>query len=149
MFLHWLFAFLHLLALGIGLGAIWARRRALREAPSPDMLRRVFYADHLWAMAGLLWLVTGLVRAFGSLDKGSEYYLAQPFFHAKLGLFVVILALEVAPMAALIRWRIQNRRGLPVDTTKAKAYAAISAIQAGLLIVIAGLAVAIARGMQP
>ncbi len=149
MFLHWLFAFLHLLALGLGLGAVWARRRALREAPGPDMLRRVFHADHLWAMAGLLWLVTGLVRAFGSLEKGSAYYLAQPYFHAKLGLFVLILALEAVPMAGLIRWRIRARRGLPVDTAKAPTYAAISAVQAALLVVIVGLAVAIARGMQP
>lgn len=149
MFLNWLLAFLHLLALGIGLGAVWGRRRALREAPGPEMLRRVFYADHLWAMAGVLWLVTGLVRAFGPLEKGAAWYLAQPFFHAKLGLFVVILALEAAPLAGLIRWRIQARRGLPVDMAKARLFAAISTIQGALVVVMVGLAVAIARGMRP
>ena len=61
--LRWLIATLHLLALPLGLGAVWARSRALRGALSVDGLRRVFVADNLWGVAAVLWIGTGLLRA--------------------------------------------------------------------------------------
>lgn len=45
MILRWLFAALHLLALGVGLGAVWARGRALRGELDEAGLRRAFSAD--------------------------------------------------------------------------------------------------------
>lgn len=44
MAIRWLFATLHLLALGIGLGAVGARGRALQAELAPAELRRVFSA---------------------------------------------------------------------------------------------------------
>jgi putative membrane protein len=38
-------------------------------------LNDVFTADSFWGIAALLWIVTGLWRAFGGLEKGSDYYL--------------------------------------------------------------------------
>jgi putative membrane protein len=71
MAVRWLFAALHLLALGIGLGAVWARGRGLQGELDEIGLRRVFYADIWWGIAALLWIATGLVRAFGGLEKGA------------------------------------------------------------------------------
>jgi hypothetical protein len=45
MILRWLFAALHLLALGVGLGTVWARERALRGELDQAGLLRVFSAD--------------------------------------------------------------------------------------------------------
>jgi len=45
MTIRWLLAALHLLALGIGLGAVWARGRALQADLDVSGLRRVVYAD--------------------------------------------------------------------------------------------------------
>src|SRR3989449_11375442 len=56
---RWLLAALHLLALGVGLGAVWARGRALRDARDASGLRRAFYADTWWGVAALLWIGTG------------------------------------------------------------------------------------------
>jgi hypothetical protein len=47
--LRWLLAAAHLLALGIGLGAVWARSRALRGSLDPAGLRRVLGADAWWS----------------------------------------------------------------------------------------------------
>jgi putative membrane protein len=149
MFLRWLFAALHLLALGIGLGAIWGRHRALRAELDKGGLRRVFYADNLWGAAAGLWLATGLVRAFGGLEKGTAYYLGATMFRLKMGLFLLILALEIAPMVALIRWRRQLARGESVDTSTARTYAKTSAVQAVIVAVMVGVAAALARGLQP
>ena len=92
--LRWLIATLHLLTLPLGLGAIWARSRALSLTRSADDLHRVFVADNLWGLAAVLWLVTGLLRVFAGLEKGTSYYLHDRVFYAKMGLFLVILLLE-------------------------------------------------------
>ena len=62
---RWLLAAIHLLALGIGLGAVWVRARALRGSPDESALRRALTADGVWGLAALLWLSTGLWRLFG------------------------------------------------------------------------------------
>lgn len=143
----WLLATLHLLALGIGLGAVYARARALRGTLDQDGLRRVFLCDNWWGVAGGLFLVTGVLRAFFGFAKGTEYYLANGLFHAKLGLFVLILLLEIWPMMTFIRWRMQMKRGDTIDTSRARAFAGISHAQMGLILIILFLATAIARGL--
>ncbi len=86
MTIRWLLAAVHLLALGVGLGAVWARGRALQAPLDVPALRRVFYADTWWGIAAVLWIGTGLVRAFGGYEKGAFYYLHNHVFWAKMGL---------------------------------------------------------------
>ena len=116
MLVRWLFAALHLLALGIGLGAVWSRGRALQGTLDANGLKRVFYADSWWGIAAIVWIATGLVRAFGGLEKGSTYYLNNSFFRVKMTLLILILILEIVPMVGLIRWRVAVRRGVAVNT---------------------------------
>ncbi len=146
MMFRWLVATLHLLALPLGLAAVWARSRALRLARTTADLHRVFIADNLWGLAAVLWISTGLLRAFGGLEKGSSYYLHNRIFFVKMGLLGIILLLEIWPMATLVRWRIGARRGAPVNTTSAPALARISEIQAGLVILMVFAATALAHG---
>jgi putative membrane protein len=149
MMLRWGLAALHLLALGIGLGAVWARSRSLRATLDPQGLRRVFAADSWWGVAAILWIATGLVRAFGGFEKGSAYYLADPMFRAKMSLLVLILILEVRPMTTLIRWRVGLARRESIDLSSARTLARISEIQAGLVILMVFAATAMARGFRP
>ena len=144
MTLRWLIASLHLLTLPLGLGAVWARSRALRRAQSE--LHHVFLADNLWALAAVLWISTGLLRAFGGLEKGAAYYLHDRAFYVKMALLVTILALEVWPMVTLIRWRIAEGRGATPNLTVASRLARISQMQAVLVILIVFAATAMARG---
>ena len=148
MTLRWTVAVLHLLALGIGLGAVWGRGQALRSALSRDDIRRVLVNDTWWGIAAALWLATGLWRAFGGLEKGTAYYLAHPLFHAKITLFLVVFGLEIAPMVAFIRWRRQLGRGEMLDTSKARTYATISTVELVLVVLIVACAVGLARGYQ-
>jgi uncharacterized membrane protein len=102
MYIRWIVAALHLLALGIGLGAIWWRARSLRATLDPEGLKRVLYADTLWGIAALLWIITGLARAFAGLEKGSGYYLSSSAFWIKMALLGIILLLEIRPMSTFI-----------------------------------------------
>jgi putative membrane protein len=144
---QWILAVLHLLALGIGLGAAYARSRALRGTLDDAGFGRVFLADTWWGIAGALWIVTGVMRAFFGFGKGLDFYLGTALFHVKLTLVFAILVLEVLPMVTLIQWRRQRRSGGPVDTSRARALARISHAQAGIVVIIVFLAAAIARGM--
>jgi putative membrane protein len=146
MLMRWLLATLHLLALPMGLGAIGMRSRALRKAHSAADLPAVFLADNLWGAAAILWIATGLLRAFGGYEKGSEYYLHDRVFFIKMGMLVLILLLELWPMSTLIRWRIKVRRAVPLDTSPAAALARISALQAVLVVLMVFAATALARG---
>jgi putative membrane protein len=146
MLIRWLFAAVHLLALGVGLGAVWARGRALRGQLDAAGLRRVFYTDSWWGVAALLWIGTGLVRAFGGLEKGTAYYLGNHLFWGKMSLLVLILLLELGPMIALVRWRMELSRGTQPDTRAAPAFARISFVQAVLVMLMVLAATGMARG---
>jgi putative membrane protein len=144
--LQWLLAALHLLALGIGLGAVSLRALVLGGRLDADGLRRAFLADSLWGVAALLWLATGLYRAFGGMEKGTTYYLHNWVFALKMALLLLILVLEMRPMATLIRWRTQTGRGQTLDSAPAAALARTSWVQAALVILMVFAATAMARG---
>ncbi len=147
MTVSWTLAWLHLLALGIGLGAVWVRARALRRTPDTADLRRAFTADAFWGVAAILWIGTGVFRAFGGFEKGTAYYLANPFFHAKMGMLALILVLEVWPMLTLIRWRRAVGKGETVDTRPAARIATFSYVQAALVVAMVIAATAMADGL--
>jgi putative membrane protein len=144
---RWLAASLHLLALGIGLGAVWARGRGLRSSLDAGTLRQVFFADTLWGLAAVLWISTGLWRLLAGLEKGTGYYLQNHLFLTKMALLALVLLLEIRPMITLIRWRRTVSRGETPDTRAASLLARISFVQAWLIVLMVFAAAAMARGM--
>ena len=145
---RWILAAFHLLALAIGLGAVWARGRALRRLPTePDELRRALYADAWWEFALLVWIVTGVFRLLAGTEQDTASYFHNGLFHVKMGLLAVILLLEVRTMAIHNRWRIQLSRGEHPDLSPARTFARISVVEALLVVVMVFLATAMARGM--
>lgn len=128
---------LHLLALGMGLGGVWSRARALHDsldnAGDPGALRRVFVGEAWWGAAAILWLVTGLWGLFGVGGRGASYYAVDPAFYVKMALFVFMLSLEVWPMTTLVRWRF--RRAEP-NVRDAGRIEAISYVQCAVVVAI-------------
>jgi putative membrane protein len=147
MILRWLLASIHLLGLGIGLGAVLHRAWELRGTLDVPALRRAFRADTLWGLAAFLWISTGLWRALASIEKPFAYYLGNHIFLTKMGLLLIVLALEILPMITLIRWRKLVARGDALDTSRAPLLARISVIQAVLVILLVFAASAMARGI--
>lgn len=137
---------LHLLALAIGLPAVFLRGRALRGRLDHDGLRRLFAADTAWGIAALLWATTGLLRAFAGLEKGTAFYLASGPFWMKLALFVTVVLLEIWPMVSFLRWRIALRRGRAPDTSSAAALYIVNHVELVLVFVIVFVASFMARG---
>jgi putative membrane protein len=148
MVLRWLLAATHLLALGIGLGSVWARARLLGGATLDGMtLRRALVADAWWAVAALLWFASGLWRLFAGTEKATAYYLANHVFWTKMALLTGILALEVRPIVTLTAWRRILARGEMPDLRAAAGIARTSYVQAALVILMVLAATAMARGL--
>ena len=137
---------LHVLALAVGLPAVFLRGRALGRPLDAGGLRRLFAADNAWGVAALLWIGTGLARAFGGIEKGTQFYLSSRLFWVKLGLFAAILALELWPMTAFIRWRMRRGRGLAPDTSRARLFYVLNHAEMALVVVIVFVASFMARG---
>jgi putative membrane protein len=147
MTLRVILAGLHLLGLGVGLGAVWARARGFRDRLDAAGLRRLFAADSWWGLAAVLWIGTGLWRLLAGLEKPTAYYLHNHVFWLKMTALVAILLLEIAPMLTLIRWRVMASRGTAIDGRRAPLFATISYIQAGLVLLMVAAATAMARGV--
>jgi putative membrane protein len=141
------FSSLHLLALAIGLPSVFLRGRALHGPLDNAGYGRLFTADLWWGIAAGLWILSGLTRAFGGLEKGSAFYLSSPLFWLKMGLLVVILVLEVWPMLTFIRWRRIRARGQSPNTSRVTALYTVNQVQVALVVVMVFVASAMARGI--
>src|SRR5688572_19974596 len=139
----------HLLGLGVGLGAVFVRGLALRRLASGDRAawKTVSNADGFWGLAALLLIPAGLVRAFGGLEKGTDYYMNNPVFIAKLVVVGALMCLEMWPMITLIRWRVQEKKGVALNFSQAPAFATISFVQSAAIVVVVVLASLMAHGI--
>ena len=146
--LRWILAAVHLLALGIGLGAVWARARLLGGTTIDGVtLRRALAADTWWGAAAVLWIGTGLWRLFGATEKTTGYYLGNHVFWTKMALLAGILLIELRPMVTLVAWRRHLTRGETPDLRAAPAIARGSYLQAVLIVLMVLAATAMARGL--
>ncbi|MBI1737296.1 MAG: DUF2214 family protein [Candidatus Rokubacteria bacterium] len=137
---------LHVLTVALGLGSVFARGRALRGPLDDAGFRRLFVADGLWGVAALLFLATGLWRAFGGLEKGAAFYLGSHMFWTKMTLFVAIVLLELWPMTTFIGWRRARGRGATPDTSRARALYIVNHVQMLLAVLMVFVASFMARG---
>lgn len=147
MLFRWLLAAIHLLAFGFALASILGRSRLLRRCAGTADLPAVFRADAGWGLSALVLVITGGIRAFGGFEKGADYYIHAPLFHLKMGALLLILLLEIAPMVALIRWRIALKAGRTPDLTRAGRFARVGTLQTVLLVVMVFAASGMARGI--
>lgn len=137
---------LHLLALAIGLPGVYLRGRALRAPLDAAGMRRLFAADSAWGVAAVVWIGTGLLRAFAGLEKGTAFYLGSTLFWVKMGLLALLLALEAWPMATVIRWRVQVARGQTPDISRARTLFAVNHAEMAIVIAMVFVAAFMARG---
>ena len=142
-----IFSSLHLLALALGLPSVFLRGRALRGPLDGPAFRRLFAADTIWGVAAGLLVITGLLRAFGGLEKGSQFYLNSPLFWVKMALLLTIVVLEVWPMVTFIRWRMVRRQGQTPDTARVGALYVVNQVQVGIVVVMVFVASLMARGV--
>ena len=107
-------------------------------------LDAALFADNLWGLSAIAMIGSGLIRALGSYEKGSAFYLGDPMFQLKMVLVMLVLALEIWPMVLLLRARFGSR-----ETVLSPWLARISWAQLTVVLLLPVVAAAMARGTTP
>jgi putative membrane protein len=134
-----------MLTLALGLGAVFARGRALAGPLDDAGWRRLLTADNLWGAAAALWIASGLGRVFFG-GKETIFYTRNGFFWMKMALFALVFVLELAPMMTFIRVRAARRRRTSLPAVPIQLYRRINNVELVLVVVIVFVAAFMARG---
>jgi len=104
------FAFLHFLAVFGIFATIFLQWQTMSPAPTRAEALRIQRCDRWYGMFALMLVVVGLLRVY-FFEKGREFYFSNPFFNAKLALFVLVGLISIYPTVRFIKWRAQTRQG--------------------------------------
>jgi putative membrane protein len=76
----------------------------IRPGVGGASLMRVARLDAFYGLCAGLIVVVGIARVHFGI-KGDEFYVANPWFWAKMAAFALIGAISVGPTISLIKWR--------------------------------------------
>ena len=96
-------SFHHLLVFGL-VSMLVAQSVLLRGRIDGAVLAKLAGIDRGYGITAVLLLAVGLLRVFHGV-KGYGFYLHNPWFHAKLGAFVLAALLSIWPTLRVLRWR--------------------------------------------
>jgi len=142
-----LFAWLHLLAIGMAAGLLLTEYWLCRRMPDRTQAKLLGMVDLGYFLALIASLATGLARAL-YYGQDASYYLANRLFWLKMTIFLVICLVAVAPALQYIRWNREARTApsfAPLTREVEQVRASI-AIGLGLWLILPLLAILVARG---
>ena len=116
------------------------------EWMNAKIVERLATVDRIYGIAALAVLATGLIRVyFGT--KGSAWYWSNWLLHLKLGAFIVVGLVSIAPTLRFIRWRkaLRTTGALPA-AEEVRSTRKLVMLQAHLIPLIPLAAVFLARG---
>jgi putative membrane protein len=142
-----LVTYLHYLAMILIAGFLVAEMVVCRPSLEAEQVRLLPRLDVVFFAAALLALATGLLRLF-FYAKGVAFYLPNPFFIAKVLLYIAIATLSITPTMCFLRWRrrLAESGELPPTAEIATARRLIH-VEVALLALIPLMAVLMARGI--
>ena len=133
-----LFAFLHFFAVFGIVATVFLEWQTMSRTPTFAEAKRIQLCDRWYGIFAVLVLIVGFLRVY-FFEKGHAFYTANPFFHAKLGLFVAVGLLSIYPTIRFIRWRPQTSKGQAPAVTEQE-YRRIMAVLRIELILLLGMA---------
>lgn len=141
-------AYLHFTAIFVLFGYLVAEMVLLRGTLTAEALRRLGRVDLIYFGAAMAVLATGILRlVFGA--KGADYYLSWWPIYAKIGTFLAIAVVSVAPTLAIIRWRrmLDRDAGWQVPAAEQKKVLRLVMVELHLAALIPAFAVVMSRGI--
>ncbi len=104
------FAFLHFLAVFAIVATVFLEWQTMSRTPTLAEARRIQAADRWFGFLAMMVLVVGFLRVY-YFEKGAAFYSSNPFFRAKLALFIGVGLLSIYPTIRFIKWRAQTSEG--------------------------------------
>jgi len=148
MWLDALLAYLHYISIFTLIVFLTAEAVVLRPDMTPEIRQRLARYDAVFGFAALAVLITGLLRVFYGA-KGYAFYVHNPVFHVKVGLFILVGLMSIVPTINILRWKKQGKTlpnfvPTPAEIAKTRRWVMI---ESHLIIFIPLAAVLMARGM--
>ncbi|CAN7231848.1 DUF2214 family protein [Pseudomonas solani] len=140
-------AYLHYLSIFLLFSLLVLEHRLFKLPLDLERARSLIRVDIAYGLSAGLVLATGLARVLW-YGKGTEYYLKNSLFHAKIGLFILVALLSALPTFVFLNWRNALNAGQVPQVSPKTAKLVIMAIRLELLLalVIPLLAALMARG---
>ena len=148
MWLDALLAYLHYISIFTLIVFLTAEAVVLRPDMTPEIRQRLARYDAVFGFAALAVLITGLLRVFYGA-KGYGFYVHNPVFHVKVGLFILVGLMSIVPTINILRWKKQGKtlpNFVPTPSEIAKTRRWVM-IESHLIIFIPLAAVLMARGI--
>lgn len=141
-------AYLHFVAIFLLFALLVLEHQLFRLPLNFKRARSLFRVDLAFGIAAGLVLVTGAARAM-RYGKGLDYYLNNSFFHAKVGLFVVVALMSIYPTVTFLKWRQALKAGeVPtISPAHARGVKLVIRIELLALLMLPLLAALMARGL--
>ncbi|MGA4632358.1 DUF2214 family protein [Pseudomonas solani] len=142
-------AYLHYLSIFLLFSLLVLEHRLFKLPLDLERARSLIRVDIAYGLSAGLVLATGLARVLW-YGKGTEYYLKNSLFHAKIGLFILVALLSALPTFVFLNWRNELKAGQVPQVSPKTAKLVIMAIRLELLLalVIPLLAALMARGFS-
>jgi putative membrane protein len=142
-----LVAYLHYLSIVLTGGFLIAEMVVCRPGMTEEQRRRLPVIDVVFFVSALVALATGLLRLF-FYAKGVGFYLGNPFFWAKMVLYVSVAVLSIRPTLTFGRWKRAIDAGSAGPAAEEIARVRrILHIEVGLFALMPLMAVLMARGI--
>jgi putative membrane protein len=140
-------AAVHLMSLPLGVLSLTQRARALAAAERDEHLKPVFFWDGAYGLVAIVWLGSGLWRAFGGVEKGGDYYLSNHVFWTKMLLLGILLVLEGYLAVTFVRWRIRLKKNEPVSLAHKARLVRFHYAEFWVIVAMVAMATLMARGI--
>lgn len=109
-----LVAYLHYLGIILCFGALIYERIVLKINLNKNEIISIIIADAIYGIAGLVILITGILRV-KYYGQGGEFYTGNPIFWIKVSLYIVVGLISLYPTITYILWAIPlSKNKLPV-----------------------------------
>lgn len=96
-------AYFHYLGFMLAFAALTVEVFNLKPEMTLNEAKKVAFADAAYGIAAMAVLITGILRVL-YFGKGADYYLNNPFFYAKIVVFILVSLLSLYPTFTFIFW---------------------------------------------
>lgn len=103
-----IFAWLHLLAIGLGAGLLLTEYWLCRRMPDRIQVKLLGQVDLGYQLALIGSLATGLARAL-YFGQTADYYFSNRLFWLKIAIFLMIAIVAITPSLQFLRWNREAR----------------------------------------
>jgi putative membrane protein len=142
-----IFAWLHLLAIGLGAGLLLSEYWLCRRMPDRLQVKLLGQVDLGYQFALIGSLATGLARTL-YFGQTTEFYLSNRLFWLKIAIFLLVAIVAIAPSLQYIRWNREARAApsfVPLTREVERVRSSI-AFGLGLWLILPLIGILVARG---